>query len=317
MHQPIVRSGRARMITFLCLLALTPLSSSDAQAFEGAASIYPKGFAAFMSGFIAPEPGHFIVNPYYYAFDGSANASVRNGRVELGVDSVTDGVFVQAFYTTAWRFFGGTYSIGGEVGYSWAGTTATVDTPQGSVTVSQSENGISDSLFIPINLSGHTGNWHMNAGLSFYLPTSPYNIGSLSAGRNLWAVTPTFAVTWFDMANGWDVSGAFALVIPGENEATDYQSGVVAQLDWAIGKQFGEWEIGIAGNIVKQITGDSGSGARLGGFRMESFGIGPAINYTTMIGTTPMTLSAQWQPDISATNTLKGDVITASLAFVF
>jgi hypothetical protein len=36
-----------------------------------------------------------------------------------------------------------------------------------------------------------------------------------------------------------------------------------------------------------------------------------------MIGTAPMTLSAQWQPDISATNTLKGDVITASLAFVF
>jgi hypothetical protein len=234
MHQPIIRPGRARMVTFLCLFALAPLSSSDAQAFEGAASIYPKGFAAFMSGSIPPEPGLFIFNPYYYAFDGSAGASVRNGRVELGVDSVSDGVSVQAFYTTGWRFFGGTYSIGGEVGYAWAGTTATVDTPQGSVTISQSENGISDSLVIPIDLSWHTGNWHMNAGLSFYVPAGPYDIGSLSTGRNLWAVIPTFAATWFDTANGWDVSGAFALVIPAQNEATDYQSGVVVQLDWAI-----------------------------------------------------------------------------------
>ena len=39
---------------------------------------------------------------------------------------------------------------------------------------------------------------------------------------------------------------------------------------------------------------------------MESFGIGPAVNNTTMTGTAPMTFSARWQPDFSATNTLKG-----------
>jgi hypothetical protein len=50
---------------------------------------------------------------------------------------------------------------------------------------------------------------------------------------------------------------------------------------------------------------------------MESFGIGPAVNYTAMIGAAPLTFSAKWQPDISATNTFEGDVITASLVFVF
>ena len=68
---------------------------------------------------------------------------------------------------------------------------------------------------------------------------------------------------------------------------------------------------------MQQITDDSGSGARLGAFRMQSFGIGPAIAYTAMLGRAPLTISAKWQHDISATNTVEGDVVTASLAFVF
>jgi hypothetical protein len=44
---------------------------------------------------------------------------------------------------------------------------------------------------------------------------------------------------------------------------------------------------------------------------------GPAVNYTAMVRNSPLTFSAKWQPDISATNTTKGDVVTASLAFVF
>jgi hypothetical protein len=50
---------------------------------------------------------------------------------------------------------------------------------------------------------------------------------------------------------------------------------------------------------------------------MESFGIGPAVNYTAMVRNSPLTFSAKWIPDISATNTFEGDVVMASLAFVF
>ena len=317
MQSPTRRPRRARLVSLLCPFALGLITGTDAQAFESAMSLYPKGFAGFMSGFIPPQPGLFIVNPYYYAFDGSAGASVRDGRIELGVDIAMDAVFIQGVYTTGWKLFGGNYSIGGAVAYTWADLSAAVNTPLGTANVSLNNNGVADSLIMPLNLSWHTGNWHMNAGMSFYVPTGAYSTDGLSIGRNMWAVIPTFAVTWYDMPTGWDLSGAFALIIPGENKATDYQSGVVFQLDWAIGKHFGEWEIGIAGNIVEQITDDSGAGAQLGAFRMESFGIGPAVSYTAMIGPAPLTFSAKWQPDISATNTFEGDVITASLVLVF
>jgi hypothetical protein len=318
MSLPIRRPRAARLTALLCPVALALSWSTSAQAFEAGMSLYPKGFAGFMSGFVPPQPGLFIINPYYYAFNGTAAASVRDGRVELGVDIAMDAVFVQGLYTTGWKLFGANYSIGGAVAYAWAGISATVTGPLGnSVDLSQSANDVADTILMPLNLSWHAGNWHMNTAVSFYVPTGPYSSGELNVGRNMWAVIPTFSVTWYEMATEWDVSGAFALVIPGENDATDYQSGVVFQLDWAIGKHFGAWEIGIAGNVVEQITDDSGAGAQLGGFRMESFGIGPAINYTAMLGQAPLTISAKWQPDISATNTFEGDVITASLVFVF
>jgi hypothetical protein len=318
MQSPARPPRRARLATLLCPFAIALLSSSNAQAFEAGMSLYPKSFVGFMSGLIPPEPGLFVVNPSYYAFDGSAGASVRDGKVELGVDMSMDAVFVQGLYVTGWKLFGGTYSVGGAVSYAWADLSATGTGPVGgSANVSLSENGVADSIVMPLNLSWHNGNWHMNAAVSFYVPTGGYSRGSLSVGRNMWAVWPSFAATWFDMMSGWDISSSFTLVIPGENEATDYQSGVVFHMDWAIGKHFGAWEIGVAGNVVEQITDDSGSGAQLGAFRMESFGIGPAVSYTAMVRTSPLTFSAKWIPDISATNTFEGDVITASLVFVF
>jgi hypothetical protein len=308
----------ARLATFLCPFAFALLSNSGAHAFEQGMSIYPKGFAGFMSGFIPPQSGLFVLNPYYYHFSGTTDAFVRNGEVEFGVDMRMDALFVQGLYVSGWKLFGGNYSFGGAVAYAWADISATATGPLGNtVDISAANSDVADSIITPLNLSWHSGNWHANTGLSVYAPTGLYSRGNLNIGRNMWALIPTLAVTWFDMANGWDVSGSFAFVIPSENDATDYHSGVVFQADWAIGKHFGAWEIGVSGNIVQQITDDSGSGARLGAFRMQSFGIGPAIAYTTMLGRAPLTISAKWQHDISATNTVEGDVVTASLAFVF
>jgi hypothetical protein len=318
MRSQVGKLRAAWLAMALCAFVLELLPSNRAQAFEQGMSVYPKGFAGFMSGLVPPQPGLFVLNPYYYHFNGATGAIVRDGEVELGVDMKMDAIFVQGLYVTDWKFFGGTYSFGGAVAYAWADISATATGPLGNtVDISKGNNDVADSIIMPLNLSWHSGNWHTNAGLSIYAPTGPYSRGNLNIGRNIWALIPTLAVTWYDMANGWDVSGSFAFVIPGENDATDYHSGVVFQADWAIGKHFGAWEIGVSGNVVEQITDDSGSGAKLGAFRMESFGIGPAIGYTAMLGRAPLTISAKWQPDISATNTLKGDVVTASLAFVF
>jgi hypothetical protein len=290
--------------------------SGGAQAEEGALSPYLKGSGGFMSGYLPPQSGLIIVNPIYYHYDGTVGASVRNGHVEFGVDVGLNAGLLSGAYTTGLKIFGADYAVGAVLGWVWADISATLDAQIGGIHISQSENGFGDTLFTPLILGWHTGNLHVMASLPIYAPTGAYTTTHLSVGKNIWAFMPGVAVTWFDPMSGWDVDGAFTLVFQTNNTATDYQSGDLFHLDWAIGKHIGEWEIGVQGNFAEQFTDDSGTGARRGAFRLDSIGIGPAVNYSTMLGPAPLTFSVKWEPDVHAKNTFKGNVIMASLVVV-
>lgn len=92
-------------------------------------------------------------------------------------------------------------------------------------------------------------------------------------------------------ANGWLSSkiGTEFSVFSGvdfntENTGANYQSGDIFHVDATLAQHlplFG----GIAGAgasafYLKQFTGDSGSGAKLGSFEAESYGVGPTISYS-------------------------------------
>ena len=65
-----------------------------------------------------------------------------------------------------------------------------------------------------------------------------------------------------------------------ENPHTKYQNGVDAHLDWGasyfLTKQF---HFGAVGYYYQQLTGDSGTGAKLGPFKSRVAGIGPQLGY--------------------------------------
>lgn len=289
-----------------------------AQAVETGMSLYLRGSAGFMSGFLPPVENVEVITPIYWHFDGVAGANVRNNLVEFGVDMNVDFAALQAIFITDWKPLGATYAFGGLVDYAWAGVDATIQGPLGNqIAISPRADGMSDTMVQPFILGWHFDQIHVNANMSVVLPTGEYETGQLSVGRNLWALMPQVAVTWFDQEAGWDISGAVTYVTAWENEATDYASGDILHLDWAVGKHWGEWIVGVAGNFAVQVEDDSGAGTRLGAYRMRATGIGPAVNYSTKIGEMPLTLSAKWQHDISTANTFEGDIVnvTATVAF--
>jgi hypothetical protein len=292
------------------------MAISPAMAVETGLSIYPKGMVGFMSGLLPPQPGIYVTDTYYH-FGGSAGQEVRNGVTELNVGMNLDADFLQGTYVTDTKILGGTYAAGVAIAYAGANLHANVVTPAASANVRVANDGFGDTIFVPIMLGWHEGDLHWNAGLSIYAPTGGYNKGELNLGRNIWGFMPQVAMTWFDPASGWDISGTAVWVAMTNNDATDYQSGNLLHFDWAIGKHFGAWEAGIAGNLVRQINGDSGTGARLGSFEAQSAGIGPALSYMTKAGETPLQFGAKWERDFGHQNTFSGDVITVTATAVF
>jgi len=314
----------ARKLTGLAVLAAgaaaaTVACTSPTAAAEGGMGLWPKGFVGFMSGYVPPQSGLYMSDIYYH-FNGSANAEVRDGLVETGIDVGLNADFLQAIYVTDWKILGGQYAFGAASGWAWMDLTATLSTRLGTLGISASNNSLTDTFLTPMILGWHDGNFSWNVGLSVYAPTGPYSNDALNIGRNVWGLLPQFAITYFDPATGWDVSGNFIYVGQTTNNATDYQTGGTFNLDWAIGKRFGEglqWEAGVAGNVVDQVAGDSGSGAKLGAFEEFSFGLGPAISYGTKFSNVPVTFSAKWEHDVDTTNTFKGDVVTVSATASF
>ena len=89
------------------------------------------------------------------------------------------------------------------------------------------------------------------------------------------------AITWLDPAIGWDLSAAAGFTFNRTNTATDYKTGDEFHLEWAATKYLTkEFTIGMVGYFYQQLTPDSGTGARLGGFEGRVVALGGSIGYT-------------------------------------
>jgi hypothetical protein len=86
--------------------------------------------------------------------------------------------------------------------------------------------------------------------------------------------------TYFSPANGFEFSAVLGLTYNFENPHKNYQNGIDGHLDWGasyfLSKQF---HFGVVGYYFQQLTGDSGSCAKLGPFKSRVVGVGPQIGY--------------------------------------
>jgi hypothetical protein len=71
--------------------------------------------------------------------------------------------------------------------------------------------------------------------------------------------------------------------------------------------------VGAMAFYLKQFTGDSGGGATLGAFEVQSYGVGPTVSYARKFGTTQAVLDVQWLPQLHVENTTKGNFIWVKL----
>ena len=113
-------------------------------------------------------------------------------------------------------------------------------------------------------------------------------------GLNRPGIDIGWSFTWTEKTTKLQFNGTTGVTFNFENNVTDYDSGTDFHAEWAIGREICQGlMIGVAGYDFRQLTGDSGPGARLGPFEGQVDAIGPAITYTTLIDKTPVVLSAR------------------------
>ncbi|MCK5915150.1 MAG: transporter, partial [Deltaproteobacteria bacterium] len=218
------KSLQTIIIAGLCLLIL----GTTANAEEGGSGHYAAGGVATLIDLAPTAPG-LIVQPLYLHYNGSAGKSktipVAN-LIAVDLDATIDALTLGGIYTFEQPVLGAHYSVGIYVPYMMMDVTATVTGKTGTVSQTDSVDGIGDVTLIPVMLAWKSDVWQFNALLPIYAPTGDYEVGRLAnAGLNYWTVDPTVGVSYANEKTGLNFALHTGITFNTENNDTNYRSG--------------------------------------------------------------------------------------------
>jgi hypothetical protein len=298
----------------------TCLGARGAAASEGAASYYFAGaFGSFLTA-VPPEPG-FTAASQTLIFGGQAQRAVLRGRATFGLTASALYEYLAGSYAFAQPILGGRLQVGAAAPViATASMTVTLDTRLfGQLSGGDTDTGFGDMLLTPFAFYWSFGELNVKLAQWVVAPTGHYHVNSLiNVGRNYWAFDTQLGVTWFHKATGTELTVLPGIMLNTSNPATDYRSGNEFHLDF-MANQFlaPTFALGVQGYWYKQIDGDSGTGAVLGPFMGESFGLGPALLWTPEFLQGRASIVLKWLHDISNTNRLNGDWGQVAVSYRF
>jgi hypothetical protein len=297
------------------------------RAEEGGAGHYaPGSFASFID-VVPSDPGVAVFN-YFVYYNGNANASRQipiAGQLALNVDATSYADSFGGFWVTPYKIFGGTYAPGVAIPLVWNTVTASVSRPGGGiVNRTGTANGLGDIEFFPITLgwSSLSNDLHIDFYGGIYAPSGGYDKNQLAnQGLGYWTFEPGVLISYLGQKNGFEATTYIGYDINTENTTTKYQSGEEFHIDATVAQHLplGKGFVGIGANgfYLQQTTGDSGSGARLGGFEQMTAGIGPVLSYAGQFDKMGFAAEVKWLPQIATDNTVKGNFIWFKLGVSF
>jgi hypothetical protein len=229
--------------------------------------------------------------------------------VELDLRSriITD--LVSAAYVTPLKILGGNYAAG----VIWSSVASNFLQGRlqigGFIDISREGEytGVGDLLVTPVSLGWHLGQFHIMAFGNFYAPVGSYNSARrLNTGLNRWAAEPNVAVTWLN-ESGQEASLSLGYTVNFENTATDYTTGNEFHLEYFLGQHLPRgFVLGLAGYLYQQVTGDRGSGARLGPFQGQTIALGPCLAFNGKLGGYAVGLNARYYNELKVKNRFDG-----------
>ena len=300
-------------VAFISLF-LFPFNAISA---EGGSSHYLPGVVGDILIAQSPKPGLQVVMTGWYQ-NGEVDSAVLQGRVGVGIDLDLFLAIPAALYTFEKSVLGGTYTISVAAPFGYADLDALLTRPNGSYRDASDDSfNLSDIAITPLQLNWNINNFHFKFAEVIIAPTGAYDTDKLvNLGRNYWSFDTVGGITWFNASTGTEVSIAPGIMFNTENDKTDYKTGTEFHLDFTANQFLSEsFSLGIRGYYYQQITGDSGSGARLGDFKSESFAVGPGFVWIPKSANGALTILGKWMHDFHAKNRFDSDYITLAIAW--
>ena len=272
----------------LLALTLALLPGADIRADEGGVSFWlPGQYASFAA--TPGQPGWSLPITLYY-YNGNASASKtfsRGDALNVGLDSQGPLFMLSPTWVPDQTLFGGQLSLSLTLGYGWNSTQANLSLLPSSASLNRGDTDAGGTDLYPLaSLAWSSGvnNWMVY--VTGDLPVGSYSSTRLSnIGIGHTAVNIGGAYTYLNTNSGFEASATLGVTYNGMNSSTNYQNGVDSHLDWDLSRLLpANWQVGVAGYVYYQLTGDSGSGDHVGSFKSRVASIGPEVGCTFTVG---------------------------------
>lgn len=290
---------------------------------------YISGEYADFCGMPPAEPGFYLGN-YFLDY---ANARVAGnkelpfgGILGAGIKANTQAEAPLAIYAFPFNLDHITFSTGIAVPIMSMDVKANATYNRNNIQISGARSqyvwGLGDIQLMPVMAAWTNGDFSVGGMCNIWAPSGDYDTGQLAnLGLGYWTFEPMLSFAWLSSKIGTELSVFSAVDFNTENTDANYQSGDIFHVDATLAQHlplFG----GIAGAgasafYLKQFTGDSGDGARLGSFMAESYGVGPTISYVHKVGKTDLVVDGSWLPQLHVEKTLKGNFFWLKATLVF
>ena len=315
-----MQTGFARAALGLTI-GLTFAPWLNVRADQGGVPFWLSGQYASLAALPATPGWSLAVLPYYY--NGSASRSRTfqiGGTASAGLEANSPLMLLRPSYTPDAKILGGQLSLALVVGV--ARNNSAVDLTVSPANVgrgkSDSTSGGTD-LYPSASLAWNSGKHNWMTYLTGDIPTGAYDKNRLAnIGIGHGAIDAGGGYTYLDQKTGRELSAVAGLTYNFQNNDTHYKNGIDSHLDWAA-SQFlsASWQIGVAGYVYYQLTGDGGSGNLVGSFKSRVAAAGPEVGYLFKLMGNQAYVNARAYKEFWAKNRVEGYTLFATLSISF
>jgi hypothetical protein len=313
---------RHRVLRTHALFSIASVSvlvfSTNARADQDGVPFWFSGGYASLAAVPANPGWSLITTPYYYNGSAGKSKTFQNGdTLVAGVKSTEPLLLLQPGYAAETKILGGQPYVGLDWGPGSNRTSVDVTLSQPVLGLGRSDSITAGTDLYPVaSLAWANGNDNWMTYVTGDIPTGAYQasrLANLGIGHS--AIDAGGGYTYLNGKTGLEFSGVLGFTYNWENTHTNYKNGIDSHLDWAVSQFLSEnWEVGVAGYVYYQLTGDSGSGDRVGAFESRVAAAGPEVGYVFKYNGQPAYFNLRGYWEFGAQNRLEGYALFATLS---
>jgi hypothetical protein len=269
--KPGLACALSRLLSLAALAALSLYSPAQQLGH------YIGGFTGLENGTSAP-PGLYVAA--FGLVEPVQSIKGPNGNTVLKPDINVGGVIAAYSFTTPKKILGGDYGL--------AFMVPVLNTRFNSniFNVTDVSAGVSDVLFLPINLGWEKGKANYTVNYSFYAPTGDFDPNlALNPGLGFWEQQIQAGMTYNPGKKKlWNVAGLTTWEFNQFKSGLNVKAGPIFTGEYGFGRRFFKYQMnaGIVGYASQKLSPDSGSGISplIRGYLDRGFGAGGEWKYT-------------------------------------